>query len=132
MKPRYSSNSGMFAKRGDPWISRKEGIKDFGRNPDVEDAEYDFDHRFHTTEGLSFGKPLVAPKREEHFDPIPKKSTEPDYARLKANALVRMHQSLRGSQPRMVKVAPRAAAFRACAGCRKALCISRGHCQGNR
>lgn len=87
-----SSSSGMFAKRGNPWITRKEGVKDFGRNPETEDAEYDFDHRFHETAN-AFGKPKEAPKKEEHKEDKP----EPlplDHPRRTANVLRRMNAAI--------------------------------------
>jgi hypothetical protein len=87
--PRYTSNSGLFSKRGDPWITNREGIKDFGRNPDTEDAEYDFDHRFHET-GNTFGKPRMAEPRLPDFSqpPTPKDTS---VQRRVASQLSAMH-----------------------------------------
>lgn len=41
MKPRYSSNSGIFERRGDPWVSDKEGRAQYGRNLFTEDPDFD-------------------------------------------------------------------------------------------
>lgn len=96
----YSSNSGIFARRGNPWVSKKEGIKDFGRNPETEDPEYDFDHRYHKT-GETFGKPIVAPVKTEAIEPRPVKETEADFARRKANIMLSFR---RGQRERLVDV----------------------------
>lgn len=77
------SNSQLFAKRGDPWISRKEAIRDFEREPDYENPDYDFDNRFHHA-GNVIGKPTVALAREEHKEQ-PGKPIEADLRRKLAN-----------------------------------------------
>lgn len=41
MKPRYSSNSQIFEQRGDPWVSEKEGIRDYGRDLFSENPDFD-------------------------------------------------------------------------------------------
>jgi hypothetical protein len=98
----YSSNARLFAKRGDPWVSRKEGIKDFGRNPETEDAEFDFDHRFHKT-GSAFGKPKPAEPRKVHKDPEPEPRTEADWSVRRANFLRAMHSRINARKPREYK-----------------------------
>lgn len=39
--PQPGSMSGSFAKRGNPLVSEREGIKDFGRNIETENPDYD-------------------------------------------------------------------------------------------
>lgn len=125
MRPRYTSNAGIFAKRGDPWVSQREGVKDFLRNPETENPEYDFDHRFHHA-GSVMGKPTVAPKRVEHHDPRPVKGDDP--LRRKASIARRMNASIaRHGKVEAVQAVPHP--FRACTGCRLAHCISKGICQ---
>jgi hypothetical protein len=41
LRPRYASNSGVFEKRGDPWVSEREGKEQFGRNLFSEDPDFD-------------------------------------------------------------------------------------------
>lgn len=79
----YSSNANVFAKRGDPWLSRREGVEDYNRDPETEDAEYDFDHRFHHNRD-ALGKPRIAPVREPYRDPQGQ-PTENDIHRRVAN-----------------------------------------------
>jgi hypothetical protein len=81
----YSSLADIFARRGDPWVSDKEGMRDYGRNMETENAEYDFDHRFHNT-GSAF-KPTVATPKPVHRDPVPSRNVEPDFAKRRANIL---------------------------------------------
>lgn len=101
--PKLSSNSKLFARRGDPWITNREGVKDYGRNPEAENPEYDFDHRFHHT-GETFGKPSVAIPKEELREPKPTPSSKPDYARRKAALLMNMNKRIREvSQPISVR-----------------------------
>lgn len=125
MRPRYSSNSGIFEKRGDPWSTEREGIRDFNRNPETENAEYDFDHRFHET-GNAFGKPAVAPERREYRDPMPERIN--DAARRKASIARRMNAAI-ASHSKVTEVLPPTRTFRPCGGCRSAACIRKGICQ---
>lgn len=41
--PVMPSNSRIFARRGDPWVSQKEGRRDFGRFLESENPDYDCD-----------------------------------------------------------------------------------------
>jgi hypothetical protein len=41
MKPKYHSNSDIFARRGNPWVSDREGREGYGRNVDTEDPDLD-------------------------------------------------------------------------------------------
>ncbi len=41
VKPRLSSNASIFAERGDPWVSDREGREKFGRNLSSERPELD-------------------------------------------------------------------------------------------
>lgn len=126
MRPRYTSNSGIFAKRGDPWVSRKEGVRDFNRNLETEDPEYDFDHRFHNA-GNVIGKPTVAPQRPEYRDPMPTKGD--DNARRKAAIARRMNARIAEHSRQTTVVDATYRPFRPCAGCRSARCIARSVCQ---
>lgn len=128
-KSGFASNSDLFAKRGNPWITQREAIKDFGRNPETEDAEFDFDHRFHTTG--TFGKACQAPKRVEHSDPKPNYNKEiADIQRQKASIGRRMQMRINRRQiGTEVKEAVRA--FRICNGCRSARCIRDALCYGD-
>lgn len=129
MRPRLSSNSGIFAKRGDPWVSRKEGERDFNRNLETEDPEYDFDHRFHEA-GNVIGKPVVAQARPEYRDPPPDSAgqAERDAARRKTSILRRMNSAINQSQ-QTTSVGETFRSFRPCPGCRLARCISKSVCQ---
>jgi hypothetical protein len=42
-----SSSSGMFARKGDPWVTRKEGERDFNRQVEVENPDMDADRQRH-------------------------------------------------------------------------------------
>lgn len=42
LKPRLSSSAGSFEKRGDKWVTNREGIRDYARNLDTENAERDW------------------------------------------------------------------------------------------
>lgn len=68
MKGRYSTSAGVFAKRGDPWVTHKEAVRDFGRDPENEDPDFDFDYRFHHSAN-ALGRPKEAEPRPEHQDP---------------------------------------------------------------
>jgi hypothetical protein len=121
-RPRYASNSRVFEKRGDPWVTRREGVKDFARNIETEDADRDFDHRFHNT---GFGPKEAAP-HPEHKAPRPAPK-EDDFLRRKANIARRMNKSINARAPREIASAP-VAVFRPCAGCRSAQCVAKGTC----
>lgn len=84
MKPKYSSNSGIFAKRGDPWVSEKQGQRDFGRNVETEDPDFD---------AQNFAR--KAQPKPQYVDPKPKKNDEPDYARRRAAIAYQMQRELR-------------------------------------
>jgi hypothetical protein len=42
-KPRLSSSSRAFERRGNPWVTEKEGVHDFGRNKEIENPDFDAD-----------------------------------------------------------------------------------------
>jgi hypothetical protein len=46
MRVRMASNSSVFANRGDPWVSDREGLHDYGRNgfDDPERDQYKAKH----------------------------------------------------------------------------------------
>jgi hypothetical protein len=41
-RPILSSSAGAFEKRGDKWVTDKEGVREYGRNLDTENAERDW------------------------------------------------------------------------------------------
>jgi hypothetical protein len=114
-RPNISSNSRLFEKRGDPWVSEKEGQERFGRNLNSENPDFDqyFANRASEKEKYQDprGSPIVA---DEH--------------RLKAAAVYKMHKDMREHSGRFVKVTGHATPFRPCFGCRKAICIKRSQC----
>jgi DNA-directed RNA polymerase subunit L len=126
-KPRLTTSADVFRRQGNPWVSRREGIADFGRNPDTEDAEYDFSHRFSQTGG-TFGKPTPAKVRVETVTPRPVKA-EATIKEQKQKILARMNQNM-AKHTRVVKVPEGRASlmFHPCGGCRKAACIHKGMC----
>jgi hypothetical protein len=124
----FSSNSKIFARRGNPWVSRREGERDFGRNLETEDAEFDFDNRFHSTPG-TFGKPLIPKPRQEYHDPKPEPATE-DFARKKAGIIRKMRSGISSSQPRLIKAETLPRTFKLCPGCRHARCAATMQCHG--
>jgi hypothetical protein len=80
----FASNSDVFSRRGDPWVSDKEGRKDYGRdNAAFENPDMDC----HTK------ATKAVPKRE----PAPMKSTKSTTAtdaRRRANIAHRMRKKL--------------------------------------
>jgi hypothetical protein len=126
-KPNYSSNSRIFERRGNPWLTEREKHKDFSRNPETEDAEYDFDHRFHETSN-AFGKPKQAPKREEYREAIPVRVDDADNARRKASICRKMNASVHRNNA--IEVKPVARHFQPCAGCKSSQCVKALKCYG--
>lgn len=125
LRPNYSTNSGIFEKRGDPWVSQREGVKDFQRNPETEDAELDFDRRFHNVGG--FGPKIAKPKPEYH-DPMPE-AKDDDPERRKASIARRMQMRMNKRATVNEVIAP-TQGFKPCAGCRAAQCVAHNRCFG--
>jgi hypothetical protein len=121
VRARYSSNSSMFAKRGDPWVSRREGERLFGRNLETENPELD-----------QFTRARKAEPKPKFIDPKPERRTEADFARQKANALRAMHRDMNGASRHIVKMDAAPRLFKPCDGCRMAKCIAAGSCKGGR
>jgi hypothetical protein len=46
-RPVLSSSSGMFARKGDPWVTDREGQRDFGRTVEIENPDMDADRQRH-------------------------------------------------------------------------------------
>jgi hypothetical protein len=44
-KPVLSSSAGMFARKGDPWVTDKEGRRDFDRQVEIENPDMDADRQ---------------------------------------------------------------------------------------
>lgn len=124
LRPKYSTNYGIFEKRGDPWVTQREAVKDFQRNLDTEDAELDFDYRFHDT---GFG-PKMATAKPVHHDPKPAPK-EDDFERRKAGIARRMQMRMNSRATRIEVPAP-TRAFETCPGCRSARCVKDGRCYG--
>lgn len=125
LRPKYSTNSGIFEKRGDPWVSQREAVKDFHRNLDTENAELDFDYRYHNT---GFG-PKAAKPKPEYRDPKPEPK-EDDPARRKASIARRMQMRMNSRAPKAIEAAP-ARGFQTCAGCKMARCVRDSLCYGS-
>lgn len=114
MKPRYSSNSDIFRRRGNPWVSRREGENDFGRILETENPEMD-----------QFTRARKAEPKPPFVSPSPTaKPAEGDFATRKANALAKMHRDMREHSGHMVKQRTAPHLFKPCPGCRLAVCIS--------
>lgn len=112
MKPKYSSSARIFARRGDPWVSEREGREKFGRN--IESENPDFDQYFAGKAGT----------KEAYIDPKPEQRGR-DYARLKVNAI----RTVRNRKIGVTDVKETINFFKPCPGCRKASCIHKGICQ---
>lgn len=116
--PKYSTNSGIFAKRGDPWVSERQGLEDFGRVLATENPDFDAAVRAKRVE-----------KKERYVDPKPPGKPKEDFARRKANIIATMRRELREAENNVVEVAATRHVFKPCTGCRKASCIAKGSCQ---
>lgn len=46
-KPHMPSSSGAFARRGDPWVTKREGERDFNRQVEIENPDMDADRQRH-------------------------------------------------------------------------------------
>lgn len=106
MKPKYHSNSDIFARRGNPWVSDREGREGYGRNVDTEDPDLDCftrakmaDHPYQPTRsGLHAD---IAPTTAK-----PGKSITQSPAHRFASINARLQRELRKLQPIVVPDAP--------------------------
>lgn len=114
----YSSNSKIFARRGDPWVSGREGREKFGRNIETENPDLD-----------QFTRARKAEPKSEYIDPPKPPKTEASFSRRKANILAVMHGNIRGETKRHHEVKAAARNFKTCTGCKKAACVAKGLCQ---
>lgn len=121
---RYSSSSRIFERRGDPWLSDRERVKDFQREPETENPDYDFDHRFHYSRNAK-GKPKTVEPQKEVKTVRREPQTEADFARRGANILRKLHASNSAVRVEARETVQR---FKPCPGCRKALCAARMRC----
>lgn len=55
-RPVLSSSSGMFAKKGNPWVTRREGERDYDRQVEVENPDMDADRQRHARIHNNFSK----------------------------------------------------------------------------
>ena len=46
-KPQMPSSSGAFARRGDPWVTKREGERDYNRQVEIENPDMDADRQRH-------------------------------------------------------------------------------------
>lgn len=61
------SNSSIFERRGDPWTSDKEGLRDYGRNLLTENADMDwFTRATKAKEKAKFVDPPRPPKKSDY------------------------------------------------------------------
>jgi hypothetical protein len=88
-----SSNSSLFEKRGDPWVSQRQGLEDYGRILGTENPDLD-----------CFTKASPAKEHRERGSDkaVSTKSDEPDTLRRAANINLRYH-SLTGKASRAVR-----------------------------
>lgn len=96
MKPRLSSSASIFARKGNPWVSDKEGRKDFGRNLDTEEPELD-----------QFTRARKAEPKKAFVDPVPEKPVA-DFHKRKANICRRMNATItRIDNSKLIRVSAR-------------------------
>lgn len=117
MKPKYSTNSGVFAKRGDPWVSDRQGLEEFGRVLETEDPDFD-----------AMVRAKKAVPKAPYVDPKPAPRVN-DFQRQKTNAILAMRRNIRQAENNPVSIEAANRPFRPCPGCRKAVCIAKGACQ---
>lgn len=115
-KSNYSSNSRIFARRGDPWISRREGESQFGRNLETEEPELD-----------QFLRAKKAPERPKYVDP-PAPGISDTFAKRKAEIVRKMNVEMRAVSHRTVELNEARISFRPCPSCRAAACIAKNAC----
>jgi len=85
MAPRLKTNCSIFEERGDPWVSQREGLRDFGRILETENPDLDCFTRAH--------------KRKERHEKGPDKPIKPgskiaDDRRRIMNARIAMNRKL--------------------------------------
>jgi hypothetical protein len=114
----YSSNSKIFARRGDPWVSGREGREKFGRNLETENPDLD-----------QFTRARKAEPKPKYVEPPKPAKAEASFSRRKANILAAMHGSIRVETHRSHEVKAAERSFKTCTGCRKAACVAKGLCQ---
>lgn len=81
--PVIASSSSLFAKRGDPWLTEREAIKDFERDILTENPDFD------QFAAASVAKPKAA------FYQEPGKPIENDFSRRAANFMLKTHSLTR-------------------------------------
>jgi hypothetical protein len=94
--PQIPSNANLFAKRGNPWVTRREGIRDFGREPSVLSGTENPDMDMYTRAG----------RAPQHFERGPDKpvreATADDHLRA-TNIIRKMRNEQRGDLLVVVK-----------------------------
>jgi hypothetical protein len=119
LKPRMSSSSTSFARRGDPWISDKEGLRDFGRNLDTENPDMDMFTKARKAEPKSI------------FKDSPRVELGNDFHKRKAKISFAMNQKLVKLRKGANVVPDLKQHFKLCFGCNHSVqCIAVGKCIG--
>jgi hypothetical protein len=122
-KPVMSSSSNIFARRGDPWITEREGVRDFNRTREIENPDADADRQRHfkqATGKVDFsGKLTVLTDNPEmdQFTQASKAQPRPTYRdwhkkpdvvvevskrRRLTNICLKMNSGIRAAQPHRV------------------------------
>lgn len=86
----YSSNAGVFEKRGDPFVSPREGLEGFNRNLETENPDYDRHFARLATDLLKPSQRERRKVKEFHDDP----------QRRATNAILVMRKAMAAAQGR--------------------------------
>lgn len=92
-RPRLSSSAGAFEKRGDKWMTSREGILEYGRNLDTEDPERDW--WFAYNGDTKHTRAYFANPQQPHMDPKGKPITE---SRARINISLGLKRQLGGKR----------------------------------
>jgi hypothetical protein len=84
----YATNASVFQKRGDPWVSEREGLSNYGRNLMTEDP--DFDRYFAKTSEKPDGESITTGSK-------PHRRRDDSHLRL-AQARMRLKKALKESK----------------------------------
>jgi hypothetical protein len=80
-----SSNASIFAERGNPWVSDREGREKYGRN--VEKENPDYDAQLFAKKATKEGPPAVVKRKKE----VPKE----DGLRRRAAIAIKLNNELK-------------------------------------
>lgn len=90
-RPVLSSSSRAFARRGDPWATDREGIRSYGRNPELENPDKDADDQRHQL-NQARNKQII----EDQFDELSK--TKPTVGKQSSIFGKKYHRDWKGRQ----------------------------------